>query len=117
MKASPHEISVLCAEPDKYDKLDLVYMVREGKAAQRLGILGCSCSITLYRSEIYSTAVIRYVRRGGQTLLLTPHFNDDKTGRLLSHKPTEVTHRLTQIVDPNLISVSFEGKKKQTAPA
>lgn len=49
MKASPYEISVLCAEPAKYDKLDLAFVVREGKATQRLGIWNCSSNITLYQ--------------------------------------------------------------------
>lgn len=40
MKASPYEISVLRAA--KYDKLDLAFVVREGKATQRLGIWNCN---------------------------------------------------------------------------
>lgn len=51
MKASPYEISILCAKPVKYDKFDLVYVVREGKATQRLGIWGCSFNMTLYQQQ------------------------------------------------------------------
>lgn len=51
MKASPYEISVLCAEPVKHDKLDVVYVVREGKATQRLGISGCSSNMILYQRQ------------------------------------------------------------------
>lgn len=51
MKASCYEISVLCAEAVKYDKLDLVYVVCEGKATWRLGILDCSSNMTLYQQQ------------------------------------------------------------------
>lgn len=51
MKASPYEISVLCAKPVKYDKFDSVHVVREGKATQRLGIWGCSFNMTLYQQQ------------------------------------------------------------------
>lgn len=51
MKASPYEISVFCAEPAKYDKLHLLFVVREGKAGQRLCVWDCSSNVTLYQQQ------------------------------------------------------------------